>query len=152
MGMLKDAQQDINRLFWCTCSARGIRDTYRCLFQNSECAKLIGTSRTQEAYSKTLAAMPNSRQRQWYAWVKGVMVGILDLLTKHSASLALPILHVTQSCALVQAMQSYQTTGATLQSICTLVLLLPSVSTRFASSETHLHSVCTDCCHQRYLG
>ncbi|KAL3144955.1 hypothetical protein ABBQ32_003461 [Trebouxia sp. C0010 RCD-2024] len=54
-------------------SPRGIRDTYRCLFQNSECLKLIGTARNQASYSTTLAALPKHRQREWYAWVKGVM-------------------------------------------------------------------------------
>ena len=73
-----------------TCSARGIRDTYRCLFQNSDCLKLIGTPRTQAAYSSTLAALPKDRQRQWYAWVKGVMVRTCQLLPRSISPSTLP--------------------------------------------------------------
>ena len=82
-SMLSSEDHHADTSLWYTCSARGIRDTYRCLFQNSECTKLIGTSRTQEAYSKTLAALSNHRQQQWYAWVKGVMVRGHDLLGNH---------------------------------------------------------------------
>ena len=103
--MLSCEDQRFNLLLWSTCSARGIRDTYRCLYQNSECTKLIGTSRTQEAYSKTLAALSHDRQRQWYAWVKGVMVKILDLLVNHPASVILCISHASITHAPVLAIE-----------------------------------------------
>ena len=57
-----------------TCSAHGVRDTYRCLFRNVECSTKVGTPRTQEEYKEVLAHMSADKRCLWYDWVKSVMV------------------------------------------------------------------------------